>query len=535
MAYNKCPGAISSSAMIASPHYSASQAGAEILSEGGSAVDAAIAANAVLCVVYPHMCGLGGDLFAQVWDPVKKQLLGLNASGKSSINATIEFFYSRGLNKIDLRGPLSAITVPGVVNGWKKLHNRFGKLNWEHLFQPSIKLAAGYNITKNLGNSIAENIDTLKLSKSGFKTFTSKGKPLQACELLTLPDLGKSIKQISKHGADVFYAGKLGETILDNLHERGGILTKSDFLADESEWVFPITSLYKEYTIAEIPPNSQGLVLLLMLNILKNINWKKVERFSAEYFHIFTEVFKAVLPDRETWITDPSEVKIPLNEILSDSYGLAKFQQIDFKKAAYRLENNDGTFNGDTVYLCATDSNGLVISLIQSIFLEFGSGIMIPDTGILLQNRGSAFSLDKRHPNHLSPCKRTFHTLMPTMVFKENEPCYAIGTMGGEGQPQTIASVLINLFEYNDDLQEAINAPRWFYGRLPGDSERVLYLESRIPNEVAIELTRMGHVVGRLEDFSKFMGHCQAIYINKDQNILIGTADPRSDGIAIGI
>jgi len=527
--------AVSSNGMIASPHFSASQAGAEILSEGGSAVDALIAANAVLNVVYPHMCGLGGDLFAQVWNPINHELLGLNAGGRSSSNATIDFFHSRGLNIISIRGPLSAITVPGVIDGWEKLHDRFGKLDWELLFQPALKLTRGFPITKNLSDSISQNIEAIKLSQPGLKTFTSKGKLLQTGDFLAQPDLGKSFDQIAKSGADAFYSGKLSETILSGLNAQGGILSKSDFIACDSDWVTPITTQYNKFTIAEIPPNSQGLLLLMMLNILKNVNWEKIDPFSAKYFHFFTEAFKAVLPDREKWITDISSIDIPLNELLSDDYGYKKFKIIDPLTASKGLKIINGESKGDTVYLCAVDAEGLAVSLIQSIFLEFGSGIMLPDTGIFLQNRGAAFSLDPQHPNYLSPNKRPFHTLMPTMVLKQDEPYYVIGTMGGEGQPQTIATVLINLFEYNLNLQESISAPRFFFGRLPGDTERKLYLESRVPNTVANELTQMGHEVIMLEDFSKYMGHCHAIQMNKAQEKLIGFSDPRSDGKAIGI
>lgn len=524
-----------SNCMIATPHYFASQAGAEILKCGGSAIDSILAANAVLCVVYPHMCGLGGDLFAQVWDPSSKQTIGLNASGRSGERATSDLFLSDGVKDIYPRGPLSALTVPGVVDGWWKLHQRYGKLSWETIFQPAIEFARGFPISKNLSDSISENLSFLKLSSDGFRTFTNDGKPLNEGDFLVQGDLRDSLVLLSKDGPDVFYKGRLSDLIIGGLENIGGVLTKEDFSRHSSLWVDPIHTYYRNYKVTQLPPNSQGIIFLMMLNILENWDWSNIARLSPQYYHILVESFKKVIPDLEQWITDPETLSIPIDHLLSKQYGKEKFLRIDSMIVSNNSFISNKPTNGDTVYLCAVDSDGMAVSLMQSIFREFGSGIMPAQTGILLQNRGASFSLSPTHPNRLFPRKRPSHTLMPAMVFKEDRPFLVFGTMGGEGQAQTLATVLTNLLDFNMQPQEAIDSPRWFYGCLPGDTERILYLESRVPKNVPSELLRLGNQTKLTSDFSKYMGHAQAIMINPATGRLSGAADLRADGLACGL
>lgn len=520
--------------MVASPHHFATQVGADILKLGGSAVDSAIATNAVLCVVYPHMCGLGGDLFAQVWDPSSKQVIGLNASGKSGERARRELFLSEGKNEINPRGPLSALTVPGVVDGWSQLHKRYGKLSWEVILEPAIKFTQGFPISRKLSDSISDNFAYLKLSSDGYKTFTRNSKPLREGDILVQKDLGKSLALISKEGPNVFYKNILSDLLIAGLGKLGGILTKADFSLHKSDWVTPIRTTYQDYTVTELPPNSQGVIFLMMLNILEHVDWSSIPRLSAQYFHILVESFKKVIPDLEQWVTDPETLLIPVDSLLSKQYGMDKYREIQSSQFSKKDSPSNRPTDGDTVYLSTVDSDGMVVSLMQSVFREFGSGIMPDGTGIFLQNRGSAFSLSNSHPNNLLPRKRTSHTLMPAIALKDGKPILVFGTMGGEAQAQTLATIFTNFIDYKLGLQEAISSPRFFYGRMPGDVERLLYIEARVPTSVSEDLSRFGHTIKIASNFSKYMGHAQGIFIDSAKGLLSGAADPRADGSACG-
>ena len=520
--------------MVSTPHYLASTAGFAILEQGGSAVDAIIAANAVLAVVYNHMSGLGGDLFAQVWDPKTGKVEALNASGRAGSEANLDFFQSKGVSQIKARGPQAAITVPGVVDGWWQLHQRYGKLPWQALFQHSLDHAGGFPLSRKFADFIARYHSTLEPYESTASIYLPSGQPIQPGSVLRQPDLAHSLTLIAEKGVDVFYRGELGERITRGLREAGSILKMDDFANHVSDWVEPVRTEYRGYEITELPPNTQGIAALMILNILENFDLAEIGEGTADYYHLMTEAVKLAFYDRDRWVTDPTFVDIPVDRLLSKEYGRQQAGQINMQLTSSEESLEAAQAGGDTVYLCAVDADGQVVSLIQSPYYEFGSAFVVPGTGILMQNRGSFFSLDPQHVNVLAPGKRTFHTIIPAMALKDGKPVLAFGTMGGEGQPQTQAALLTRMVDYGMNVQEAIEAPRWLFGRTWGQESRTLKLEGRIPDRIADELLNRGHAVEMMQDWTQTMGHAQAIWIDREAGVLHGGADPRGDGLAVG-
>jgi gamma-glutamyltranspeptidase len=530
-------------AMVATSHYLASAAGLRMLHDGGSAVDALIAANATLCVVYGHMAGLGGDLFAQVWDPRTKDVAALNASGRSGERVTIDAYRAQGWDEIRPRGPLAANTVPGVVSGWAALHERHGRLEWARLFAPAIAYAEeGFPLSAKFGDYIAEYADTLRPFETTARIYLPGGHAPRPGARFRQPDLGRSLRLVAEGGADAFYRGELAERIVAGLRRAGGLLTEEDLAAHTADWVEPLRTTYHGYEVTEPPPNTQGIATLLILNLLREHGLEGIGEGTADYYHLMAEAVKLAFADRDRWVTDPATIDIPYGRLLTREYAAERARQIDMARARPPDEVMPGlgrpaaraAAGGDTVYLCAVDDAGLAVSLIQSVYFEFGSAFVPEGTGILLQNRGSFFSLDPEHPNALAPGKRTFHTIIPAMALQNGQPALLLGTMGGEGQPQTQAAMLTRMVDYGYDVQEAIEAPRWLYGRTWGEESRSLRLEGRIPDGVAAELKRRGHAVTMVEDWSQTMGHAQAIWIDREEGTLHGGADPRGEGIALG-
>lgn len=519
--------------MVATPHYLASTAGQAMLERGGSAVDAIIAANAALCVVYGHMSGLGGDLFAQVWSPETGKVEALNASGRAGEQATIGFYRAQGLDAIPARGPLGAITVPGVVDGWWRLHQRFGRLDWAELFQPALRLVEGFPLSARYHDFLVSYGSVLREFEDTAAVLLPGGSAPAPGSVVRQPDLARWLRRIADEGADVFYRGELAQQIVRGLRAAGGLLTEADFAEHVSDWVEPLRTTYRGYEVTQLPPNTQGIAALMILNMLEQHDLPSVGQGNADYYHLMTEIIKLAFVDRDRWVTDPDTLEIPYDRLLSKSYAEQQVRRIDPARAGDE-EKPGSPGGGDTVYLCAVDAGGQTVSLIQSVYYEFGSAYMPPGTGILLQNRGSFFSLDESHVNALAPRKRTFHTIIPALALRDGRPVLAFGTMGGEGQPQTQAALLTSLVDYGYDVQQAIEAPRWLYGRTWGESSKSLRLEGRVPDGVVEELIRRGHDAQLVTDWSQTMGHAQAIWIDHERGVLHGGADPRGDGIAIG-
>lgn len=520
--------------MTAGSHYLASAAGQSMFEKGGSAVDAIIAANAVIGVVYGHMSGLGGDLFAQIWDPKTGKVEALNASGRSGERVNIDVYAQKGWTSIQPRGPLAANTVPGVVDGWWQMHQRYGKLDWQELFQPAIRHAAGFPLSPKFQAFLSQYAETLRESEATSAVFLPGGKAPRAGSLLRQPDLARSLELIARQGADVFYRGELGQRILQGLQQAGGLLTEDDFASHTSDWVEPLRTTYRGYEVTQLPPNTQGIAMLMILNILEKQDLSEIGQGSAVYYHLMTEAIKLAFADRDRWVTDPSTLAIPYERLLSKDYAAEQFGRIDFSQSRSEEQPSPEVDRGDTVYMCAVEADGLAVSLIQSVYYEFGSAFMPPGTGILLQNRGSFFSLDENHVNALAPRKRTFHTIIPAMALKDGRPVLAFGTMGGEGQPQTQTAMFTNMLDYGYNIQEAIEAPRWLYGRTWGEESKSLRLEGRVPDPVAEQLIRLGHEVQMVTNWSQTMGHAQGIWIDDEEGVLHGGADPRGEGLALG-
>lgn len=519
--------------MAASSHYLASAVALEMLDRGGSAVDALIAANATLAVVYNHMAGLGGDLFAQVWDPKDGKVSALNGSGRSGEKVTLDVYRQKGWDKIHARGPLAANTVPGVVDAWSKLHQRHGKLEWKALFQPAIEYARGFPISQKFRDYIHQYADTLKQFESTAQVFLPGGKAPQAGDIFRQNDLAQSLTLIAEQGAEVFYHGELAKRIVSGLQSAGGLLTADDFASHTSDWVDPLRTTYKGYEVTQLPPNTQGIAALMLLNLLETQDIQALGEGSADYYHLMAEAVKLAFADRDRWVTDPTTLDIPYQELLSKERAAQRAKKIDMQTATEADQIQPGV-GGDTVYMCAVDDDGLCVSLIQSVYFEFGSAFMPSGTGILLQNRGSFFSLDPKAVNALAPRKRTFHTIIPAMALRDGKPALLYGTMGGEGQPQTQAAMLTRIVDFGFNVQEAIEAPRWLYGRTWGQASKSLKLEGRIPDGIVAELQRRGHTVEMVQDWSQSMGHAQAIWIDRENGTLQGGADPRGEGMAVG-
>lgn len=533
-------------AMITTPHYLASQAGMKVLQEGGNAVEAIIAAASTIGVVYPHMNGIGGDNFWLVYNAQTQELKALNSSGRSGENVTIQYYQNQKLDKIPSRGAAAANTVPGVVAGWEKAYDYSvesmkGSYRWSQLLESAIHYAKeGFPVTPSQEYWTNANLDQnddqfhhLQRFSEFRKVFLKpNGLSYRAGELMKQPDLALTLEKIAKEGSQAFYKGEIAKLIVDDLRENGGLLTYDDFARHNSDWVDPISVKYKGHTVYNVPPNSQGFASLSILNILNHFDLDLIEEGSADYYHLLVEATKLAFRDRDQYLTDPDFSPIPLDELLSVKRGMELAGKINFTKSVNLEEQLDP--KGDTVWLGAVDQYGNTVSFIQSIYHEFGSGFIPKDTGVLLQNRGSYFSLDPKHVNCLQPNKRTFHTLNPAMIFKDNSPYLVYGTMGGEGQPQTQAALVTRILDYNFRVQAAIEAPRWLYGRTWGAESNSLKIEGRIANNTIDALQEKGHQIEVVDEFTDVMGHAGVIKIDPVSKVKSGGADPRGDGAAIG-
>lgn len=521
--------------LVASPHYLASQAGVDILKKGGTAVDAAIATNAVLNVVYPHMCGIGGDAFWLIYSAAQKDLAFLNASGRSPYLATLEYFQKAGMDAVPLRG-LLPVTIPGAVDGWFEAHHRYGNLSMSTILEPAIAYARdGYPISHILSFKIQEAAPELSRFPSSQNLFLPGGKSPGPGDLLTNFGLAESLAKIARDGRDVFYQGEIARQIVKFSQENGGLLSEKDFQETKSTWGKPVSTTYRDYTVYETAPNSQGLAALLILNLLEEYDLSSLGYQSPDHLHLLVEAKKLAFADRNRYISDPERVKIPTEELLSKDYAARRRSLIHKDRAAEATAIPAGSFGRDTIYLCVIDEAGNAVSLIQSLYFSFGSAVVAGETGIVLQNRGAYFSLDPNQVNCLQPHKRTFHTLMASMTFREGKPYMIFGTSGADGQPQTHVQVMTNVFDFGLNIQSAIEAPRWLSGRyLVNQPEGSLTIEGRVAAEVIEELKRRGHQVNEVENWSQVMGSAHGIIIHPENGLRMGGSDPRSDGAAIG-
>jgi gamma-glutamyltranspeptidase / glutathione hydrolase len=528
--------------VIATSQPLASAAGLQVLQSGGNAIDAAVTAAAVLSVVEPTMNGIGGDLFAIIYDAKTQTLKALNASGRAGAAATPAFFAGRKLTSIPYRGELS-VSVPGVVDGWSELLATHGTITMAQALGPAIGYAReGYAVAEVLAHQWANAEATLARDPAAAHTFLIDGRAPRPGEIVRNPNLAASLEAIANGGRDAFYKGELGARIVKDLQARDGILTAADFAAHRSDWVETISTSYRGYHVHEMPPNTQGIAALQMLNILEGFDLKAMGHNSGAYLHHLVEAKRIAFADRDAHLATPEAMRPDaLEMMLSKDYAAKRRADINPARAArdYAAGTAGGVIPGarslepgafreamgDTIYLTVADRHGNVVSLIQSIYESFGAGIVAGGTGIVLHNRGSQFSLDSSHPNVVAPGKRPFHTLVPAMVMKDGRPWLSFGVMGGDMQPQGHVQVLINLIDFGMNVQEAGEAPRF---RHTGSG---LALESAVTPEARFYLNDRGH---RLINSIGVFGGFQGILIDPTTGVMMGGSDPRKDGLAIG-
>ncbi|NIK79075.1 gamma-glutamyltranspeptidase/glutathione hydrolase [Paenibacillus castaneae] len=520
---------IGTKAMIVSPHYLATAAGARILEQGGNAFDAAVAVSACLAVVYPHMTGLGGDSYWLSYAQSEGKVRGYNASGRSGYSANIDAY--AGIEAIPSRGIGSIVTVPGMVDGWDAVHREYGRLPWAKVMAPAISYAEdGFPMSKDQHHNTIHNEAVLAQTLETADIYLPGGKAVETGARFKQPALAKTLRRLAEFGRDEFYKGETAKEITQFLSKHNGILTADDFADHHGDWVMPIEGSYRGYTLHQMPPNSQGFSGIMALHILESFHLKEIEHGSHDYYQLCIEALKLSFRDRNKYLSDPAFTNIPLERLLDKSYAADLAASIELHRASMEKPLALGS---DTAYASVVDEEGNSVSFIQSLYFEFGSGVVAGNTGVLLQNRGSFFSLDPSHVNCLKPAKRTFHTLMPAMASRDGKPEVLYGTQGGEGQPQTQTAIFTRMIDYGMDPQQAINEPRWVWGRTWGEPTQELKIEGRVSEHVLESLAQAGHLVRKVKDFDGIMGHAHAIMRDK-QGFLQGGSDPRSDGAAIG-
>ena len=524
--------------MAATSQPLATQVALDILKAGGSAVDAAIAANATLGLMEPTACGIGGDLFAIVWDAEKGELTGLNASGRSPESLTLQHFRDLGLEGIPYLGPLT-VSVPGAVDGWYELHQRYGRLPMSELLAPAISYAEqGFPVTQFIANLWQENVESRQGYAGVKEIYMPGGAAPKTGDIFRNPNLANTYKKIVAGGRDAFYKGDIAKTIDAYMAEHGGFLTVEDLAKHTSEWVTPLSINYRGYDVYELPPNGQGIVALQMLNILEGYDLKSMGFGSAQYLHTLIESKKVAYEDRAKYYADPDFYNAPIDMLLSREYAAERRQLISDDKAATTYPPGDAKLEtGDTIYLTVADADGNMISLIQSNYGDLGSGMTPEELGFQLQNRGQLFSLEDGHANIYEPGKRPFHTIIPAFVMKDGKPWLSFGVMGGSMQPQAHAQILINLIDFDMNLQEAGDAARMRHSGSSQPTDEVMtdggtvYLESGIPESVREELRAMGHNIATARIA---YGGYQAILRNDVQGVYYGASESRKDGQAAG-
>jgi len=525
---------IAAHGMVASSHPLATQIGLEILKQGGSAVDAAIAVNAALGLMEPTGNGIGGDLFAIVWDAKSKKLYGLNASGPAPKKLSLEYFQKNNLSKYPEFGPLP-VTVPGAVAGWSELHKKFGKLPIKRLFKPTIAYAReGFPVTETIAYYFTLNKQRFQDYPNFKEVWMANGDVPKTGEIFKNPALGNTLETLADKGLSEFYTGDIARITADFIQAQGGFLSYDDLASYRPEWVQPISTDYRGYEVWELPPNTQGLATLQILNILEGFNLAELGLYSTEYIHLFIEAKKLAFADRAKFYADPRFAKLPIETLLSKDYATKRRQEINPKKAAL-VDASGLPQYGDTVYLTTADQEGNMVSLIQSNYSGMGSGMTPPKLGFMLQNRGTLFSLDPKHLNVVAGGKRSFHTIIPAFVTKDGDPYISFGVMGGATQPQAQAQVLINIIDFGMNLQEAGDAPRIVHsGSSQPSGERMrsggtVSLESAFDEKIRKELVEMGHTL-KYEKGS--FGGYQAIM--KKNGVYYGASESRKDGQAAG-
>ena len=527
---------ISQNGMVATSHPLASQIGIDILKNGGNAIDAAIAANAALGLMEPTGNGIGGDLFAIVWIEKEKKLYGLNASGRSPENLTLEYFKENNFKSIPAYGPLP-VSVPGCVDGWFELHNKFGKISMANILSPTIKYAEdGFPVSELVSYYMKVASNNFQEYPNFKETYYLNDSTPKKGQIFKNPDLANTLRVIAKDGRKGFYEGKIANTIANFIQDQGGFLSYNDLKNHKSEWIDPVSTNYRGYDIWELPPNGQGIAALQILNLLEAYDIRSMGFGSAEYIHHFVEAKKIAFADRAKYYADMDFNKVPVKYLISKEYADIRRKEIRPDKAAKRVLPGN-LENGDTIYLTTADSEGNMVSLIQSNYRGMGSGMVPTGLGFMLQDRGELFSLDQNHFNVYAPKKRPFHTIIPAFITKDGNPFISFGLMGGAMQPQGHAQIVVNIVDFDMNLQEAGDAPRIRHqsDQQPTGGDMInggeLALETGFDYKQVRELMKKGHKI--IYDLGSFGGY-QAIMIDYINKVYYGASESRKDGNAIG-
>ena len=527
---------IAENGMVATSHPLATQIGIDILKNGGNAIDAAIAANAAIGLMEPTGNGIGGDLFAIIWIEKDKKLYGLNASGRSPKNLTLDYFKNKSFSEIPAYGPLP-VSVPGCVDGWFEMHEKFGSIAMHEILRPAIEYADnGFPVTELVSYYMQK--ASLNFDKyPNFKeTYYINGSTPKKGQIFQNKDLANTLRIIAKKGRKGFYEGEIAKVMSDFIIEQGGFLSYNDLKNHKSEWIDPVSTNYRGFDVWELPPNGQGIAALQILNLLEAYDIKSMGFGSAEYIHHFTEAKKIAFADRAKYYADMDFNKIPVNYLISKEYSELRRTEINSNKAALKVSAGE-IENGDTIYLTTADKDGNMVSLIQSNYRGMGSGMVPPGLGFMLQDRGELFSLEDGHFNVYEPEKRPFHTIIPAFITKDNKPYVSFGLMGGAMQPQGHAQIVINLIDFGMNLQEAGDAPRMRHlsnqqptgGNMLNGGE--LSLESGFDYKEIRQLIELGHKV--IFDLGSFGGY-QAIMYDDKMGVYFGASESRKDGSAMG-
>src|SRR5262245_7949834 len=518
--------------MVASSQPLASQVGLEVLKNGGNAVDAAIAMAATLNVTEPMMTGIGGDAFMIVYWAKTGEVQGLNASGRAPRALNVDYFAKRGLTQMPLVG-MEPITVPGAFDGWVTLLNKYGTMKLSALLRPAINYAEnGFPVMEKTAEDWS--LEELKLSRTqaAAANYVVDGRAPKSGEMFRQKNLAKTLRVLADGGRDSFYRGEVARAMVDYFQRNGGFITMEDLAEQHSEWVKPISTNYRGYTVYECPPNGQGLTALLALNILEGFDLASMKQQPDLYYHTLIEAVKLAFADRNRYIADPRFASVPVPELLSKDYAARRRAQISPDTAIDSPVPGEFEHRGDTTYFTVVDKDHNAVSFINSLFEAFGSGVVAGDTGIVLHDRGAGFSLDPQHPGRIEPGKRPFHTIIPAMVFKDGKLWMSFGVMGGDIQPQGHVQVLTNLLDMGMGLQQAIDAPRFRYR----GGNRVM-MEDELSDAVIKNLISKGHVRAAPPDgipLRTMMGGGQAIMIDPASGTLMGASDSRKDGMALG-
>jgi len=529
--------------MVACPHALASAAGADVLRAGGSAVDAAIAAAGVLGVVYPHMCGIGGDAFWLVYDAKRRSAEYLSGGGRAAAAGRLDWFESKGLREIPFRGILPAtLTTPGAVASFCEAHARHGRLPLARILADAIHCAReGYPVSPRLSRWIGDTATELGEDPGTRALFLPGGKPPRGGSRLANPALARTLEAIAARGRTGFYEGEVAASLAALARSRGGFFAVPDFAAQDAQWGEPLSGTYRGVRICETPPPTQGFTVLEMLNLIEPLAIGGKPYLGPDHVHLLVQAKQIAYHDRDRFLADPRFAEVPLKRLLSKSYSVERRKIIDPARAlSWDKVPSHGSLAGDTVYVAAVDAEGNAASLIFSLYGVFGACVADEATGVVLQNRAAYFSLDPAHPNRLEPGKVPLHTLIASLAFRKdaagNERLWAaLGCMGADGQPQIHLQAYVAMIDFGRDIQQALHDPRWLSGRFAlGEARDTLHIEARYPRGTIDELEARGHVMDRWGEWNELAGHANGIVIDPETGMRCGGFDPRSDGAAIG-